>query len=162
MSTTMLLTITAVIIGILILIIETIKFKDIHTLKIRFNELVSVLYNLDRSQCNLDRSQQHLNSDISDIDIRIASLQESFNTLLIRFDKEAKQTHMPTPEEVELIEKTITDLIEIEVSLSKNLTVARKHALEEISENVIKTYPDIDREYIIRKTTAVLQTFSEV
>jgi len=155
MSTTMLLTITAVIIGILILIIETIKFKDIHTLKIRFNELVSVLY-------NLDRSQQSLNSDISDIDIRIASLQESFNTLLIRFDKEAKQTHMPTPEEVELIEKTITDLIEIEVSLSKNLTVARKHALEEISENVIKTYPDIDREYIVRKTTAILQTFSEV
>ena len=155
MSTTMLLTITAVIIGILILIIEYIKFKDIHTLKIRFNELVSTLY-------NLDRSQQSLNSDISDIDIRIASLQESFNTLLIRFDKEARQTHMPTPEEVELIEKTISDLIEIEVSLSKNLTVARKLALEEISLNVIKTYPDIDRDYIIRKTTSILQTFSEV
>ncbi len=155
MSITMLLTIAAVIIGILILIIEFIKFKDIHNLKIRFNELVSTLY-------NLDRSQQHLNSDISDIDIRIASLQESFNTLSNRFDKEAKQTHMPTPEETDSIEKTITDLIEIEVSLSKNLTVARKLALEEISTNVIRTYPDIDQEYIIRKTTAILQTFSEV
>jgi hypothetical protein len=155
MSTTTLLTIATFIIGILILIIECIKLRTIHILKIRFTDLVSTLYNLDRSQKNS-------NLNLLNIDIRTASLQESFNTLLTQFDEKAKQTHMPSPDEVTLIEKTITDLIETEVSLSNNLTVARKHALEEIAANVIRTYPDIDREYILRKTTAILQTFSEV
>lgn len=152
---TTILTIATFIIGILILIIECIKLRTIHILKIRFTDLVSTLYNLDRSQKNS-------NLDLSNIDIRTASLQESFNTLLNHIDEKEKQTHMPTPDEVALIEKTITDLIEIEVSLSRNLTVARKLALKEISSNVIRTYPDIDHEYILRKTTAILQTFSEV
>lgn len=152
---TSILTIATFIIGILILIIECIKLRTIHILKIRFTDLVSTLYNLDRSQKNS-------NLNLLNIDIRTASLQESFNTLLNHIDEKEKQTHMPTPDEVALIEKTITDLIETEVSLSRNLTVARKLALKEISANVIRTYPDIDQEYILRKTTAILQTFSEV
>ena len=67
---------------------------------------------------------------------------------------------MPQPPIVEMIDKTIQDLLNIELAMTSNQKIIRKDILEKIILNTCATYPQIDESYIIKKCTAILQNLS--
>jgi len=68
---------------------------------------------------------------------------------------------LPTPEESEAMRKTILENINMEVLLSKNLKIARKDSTRNVIDNTMSTYPDIDPEYVIKLSLAMIENFLE-
>lgn len=84
----------------------------------------------------------------------------SSTTALLRIIKEDKQkTHMPKPNEVKEIEQTIQDQISMEVMKSLDLNAPNEDYIIKITNNVCRTYPDIDIEYIGNKVVATIEAF---
>lgn len=73
----------------------------------------------------------------------------------------AKEYRLPTPEESEAMRKTILENINMEVLLSKNLKIARKDSTRNVIDNTLTTYPDIDPEYVIKLSLAMIENFLE-
>lgn len=68
---------------------------------------------------------------------------------------------LPTPEESEEMRKTILENINMEVLLSKNLKIARKDSTRNIIDNTLETYPEIQPEYIVKLSLAMIENFLE-
>lgn len=72
-----------------------------------------------------------------------------------------KDYRLPTPEESEAMRKTILENINMEVLLSKNLKIARKDSTRNVIDNTMATYPDIEPEYVIKLSLAMIENFLE-
>lgn len=72
-----------------------------------------------------------------------------------------KEYRLPTPEESEAMRKTILENINMEVLLSKNLKIARKDSTRNVIDNTLTTYPDIEPEYVIKLSLAMIENFLE-
>lgn len=72
-----------------------------------------------------------------------------------------KEYRLPTPEESEAMRKTILENINMEVLLSKNLKIARKDSTRNVIDNTLTTYPDIDPEYVVKLSLAMIENFLE-
>lgn len=131
-------------------------------LKNKIPGLIGTIYQLKQSNDNLSFDIDQISLSMDRYNNSVESLQLSFDSLAAEYNtlNENKLQRMPSPTEVEQIEKTITDLLQIEISLSKNLKIANKDSLQKICQDTIKTYPGISTEYIIRKATSIVESFS--
>lgn len=67
---------------------------------------------------------------------------------------------MPTPQLSNMIKETITEQITIETLLSHNMKIPNKKSTDYIIENVIRTYPNVDKEYIVKLSMAMIENFT--
>lgn len=93
-----------------------------------------------------------MNDDINNNFVRITSLFSSIQ-------KVNNKKHQPTVDEIKLIEIVITDTITTEANLARNQTIKSDH-MKEIITKVCDTFPDVDIEYIARKTISMIETFA--
>ena len=99
----------------------------------------------------------------SDILHEIAEFSNSLTSLSESVSSHPQETtkRFPTPEEETNITNTIRDQIATEISLAAGLRAPYKDSLNEIIFRVIETYPDINVEYIVRKTISIVETYSK-
>lgn len=101
------------------------------------------------------------------INKNIGSLSSGNEAIEKKLDEVINKKHLlsnyrlPTPEESEAMRKTILENINMEVLLSKNLKIARKDSTRNIIDNTLETYPDINPEYIIKLSLAMIENFLE-
>ncbi len=80
--------------------------------------------------------------------------------LQIKLQKEeesARRKKFPKPDEVLQITETIKDQLSIQASLRSEQKIPLGGAVPDITENVIRTYPEISEDYIINKCISVIQ-----
>lgn len=96
--------------------------------------------------------------DIQQIRIELQSLSSGLKIQMQREEEKANQKHWPTPELADQITKTIREQITIELFLSRNLQAPARDYLYNITEHVMKTYPDIEPSYLIHKCIAIAES----
>lgn len=113
-----------------------------------------VLYFIDKQHRVSDEKIQDMETNIETISASIA------NVLNVYKQSVTKRIH-PRPELVEQINATIMDLLTIEVGLSKNMSAPKRDSVPKIIQSVIETYPEVDQEYLTKKTLSMIETYSE-
>lgn len=169
----LLITLTVAVSVILILVsvclVIIIKMKKIT------NDLLSSLtfslYQLridqEKSIDQLMESDTEIKKAMTIINKNIGSLSSGNEAVEKKLDEIINKKHLlsdyrlPTPEESEAMRKTILENINMEVLLSKNLKIARKDSTRNIIDNTLETYPDINPEYIVKMTLAMIENFLE-
>lgn len=101
---------------------------------------------IDESMITLNRVEQNIEVLANGLQMRIQHEQQKSN-----------QKHYPKPDEAKLITETIKEQIAIELVLRSEQKAPSGGALTTITENTMKTYPDVDPEYITYKCIAVVQ-----
>ena len=96
---------------------------------------------------------------VYDIDQHTKQLHKSFESFSMGYKHNQTEKHAPTPEQATKIEATIKDLVSIEFILSTAMKISRRDSVYKIIMNTIETYPDINIEYIIKKTLSVVESF---
>jgi len=106
-----------------------------------------------------EKTNAQFHDILSDVHEQTRQLHESFSTLEVAY-KKIHEKRMPTPQEAEQIEQTIRDLLSIEIIMSQDMTIARRDSVNRIVSATIKSYPEIDTEYLIKKAISVITTFT--
>lgn len=94
-----------------------------------------------------------------EIDEYTKQLHEGFTVLQAAYKKVYTEKRMPTPTEAQSIEMTIRDLLSTEIILSQDMRSPNSNSFKNVIMSVIRTYPDIDEEYLIKKTTSLFTQF---
>lgn len=124
----------------------------IRKLQSQIDRMMNVLYQIHR---NYDSSHQSLH----EIEEYVKQLHEGFSILQAAYKKVYGEKHMPTPQESEQIESSIRDLLAIEIVLSQDMNVPRRDSVNNVILSTIRTYPNINEEYIIKKATSIITQF---
>ena len=67
---------------------------------------------------------------------------------------------MPTPQLANMIRETINEQITIETLLSNKMKLPNKKSTSYIIENTARTYPHVDKEYIVKLSMAMIENFT--
>ena len=165
------LTVVVSIILILVLVCLVIILKMKKITNDLLSSLTFSLYQLridqEKSIDKLIESDTEIKKAMVIINKNIGSLSSGNEAVEKKLDEIIKKKHLlkeyrlPTPEESEAMRKTILENINMEVLLSKNLKIARKDSTRNIIDNTLSTYPDIEPEYIIKLSLAMIENFLE-
>ena len=90
----------------------------------------------------------------------IGSLSTSTNKVINELNTVRDRSIMPTPQLANMIRETINEQITIETLLSHNMKLPNKNSTEYIIENTAKTYPNVDKEYIVKLSMAMIENFT--
>lgn len=124
----------------------------VNPLKDMIKQQSFIIHQLLRQVKILNDHIDNMNDDINNNFVRITSLFSSIQ-------KANNKKHQPTVDEIKLIEVVITDTITTEANLARNQTIKSDH-MKEIITKVCDTFPDVDIEYIARKTISMIETFA--
>ena len=142
------------IVSIVLSIIVLLKIKRFSN---QYDVIQNLLYYLEKDSRFTNTTLSSLSSSIDEIDHKLQQLSESFD----KSNNTPKPKRLPTPSDEEAITKTITDQIATEVALASDLRSPYKSALNDIILRVVETYPDIDIEYLVRKTVSIIELYSK-
>jgi uncharacterized phage infection (PIP) family protein YhgE len=123
----------------------------------QYDVIQNLLYYLEKDSRFTNTTLSSLSSSIDEIDHKLQQLSESFD----KSNNTPQPKRLPTPADEEAITKTITDQIATEVALASDLRSPYKSALNDIILRVVETYPDIDIEYLVRKTVSIIELYSK-
>lgn len=152
-TSTMILLVVCAMLMIITIIVCVISIRFIKRLTSQINEQSRVLYNMDKRNRRFDTSLQTTNEAITSLSTSVVSLASGYQ-------KQLDMKIYPKPELVEQITQTVTDLLTIEVGLSKNMRISRKESVQLIVQNTMKTYPDVDPEYITKKALSMIEAYT--
>jgi hypothetical protein len=159
----------------LLLILVSILFVIILKMKNWNNDtLASLTFSLYQLRTDYEKSIDELKEKDTEnkkamtiINKNIGSLSSGNDAIEKKLNEIINKKHLltdyrlPTPEESESMRKTILENINMEVLLSKNLKIARKDSTRNIIDNTLATYPDIQPEYVIKLSLAMIENFLE-
>ena len=92
---------------------------------------------------------------------QVSSLSSSNARVLEELVKKRNTPTLPRPDLVKEIEATIQEHITIETLLSADLRIPSADMTHYISEKVCLTYPEVDIEYIGRKTLSMINAYNK-
>ena len=101
---------------------------------------------------------QEVQNDLTEMQRNIESLSTSIELMNSHVKRNANETLYPDPKLAEMITSTIKEQLTIELTLSKNMTLANRESVTRITKNVARTYPQVDKEYIVKKCLAVIES----
>lgn len=146
----------------------------IRTKKITSDLLASLAFSLYQLRIDQEKSIEKLIESDTEIKKAMTIINKNIGSLssgneavekkldaVIKKKNLLKEFRLPTPEESEAMRKTILENINMEVLLSKNLKIARKDSTRNVIDNTMSTYPDIDPEYVIKLSLAMIENFLE-
>lgn len=144
----------------ILIIVEVILFLVCHIINgIRMNRMKKEIDQFSLLLYQIQRDHIHSHDTLLEINEYTKQLHEGFVILEETYKKVHHEKHMPTPQEDEQIETTINQLLSIEIILSADMTISRRDSVNQIIMNTIRTYPDIDTEYIVKKAASIIQRF---
>lgn len=132
----------------------------IRPMKKRIDEQSRVLFSiLKKYGINNDQLQLMKESN-NNILGSIKSLSTSIG-LAMKESKELANTKIyPTPNLSDMITITINEQIAVETALGKNLILPNKDSAKHIIDVVVKTYPHVDTEFLVKKTLALIEVYN--
>lgn len=90
------------------------------------------------------------------------TLQTSVAKSLEYIQEKSKEQIMPLPQLSKMITETIAEHVNLHVKLNQDRNIVPKSEFDEIVIAVCMTYPNVDREYIIMKVAAVIESMDFV
>lgn len=150
---------------ILVVLLLTIAIVTCVTLfiipmKKRINELSLTMFTLLRKDSIQTDSIDSIKRAIYTVHENIGSLSTSTNKVINELNTVRNQSIMPTPQLANMIRETINEQITIESLLSHNMKIPNKNSTEYIIENTAKTYPNVNKEYIVKLSMAMIENFT--
>lgn len=149
--------IAAILSFIVSIVLSIIAISKIKRFSNQYDIIQNLLYYLEKDSRFTNTTLSSLSSSIDEIDHKLQQLSESFD----KSNNTPQPKRLPTPSDEEAITKTITDQIATEVALASDLRSPYKSALNDIILRVVETYPDIDIEYLVRKTVSIIELYSK-
>ena len=133
----------------------------------RFSAISNQLDDTNRLLYYSMKDAQLSRSQTSESLERIAVVESDLHTLstglqikLQRDAERAKMKHYPKPDEAKMITATINEQIMIQAVLRSEQQVPIRGALDIITQNTMRTYPDVSEDYLINKCIAVVQDYN--
>lgn len=133
----------------------------LHRMNNLTNEQSRVLYVMLTKQRNQDNRSIRMDNEISSVRKNIMSLSTSIDLVLKDYKRMEEQSIYPGPQLADMITSTIKEQIAIELTLSKNMRIPSKSSVNKIITNTIKTYPHVDRDYIVKKCLTLVEISNE-
>ena len=118
-------------------------------------KMTSMIEDLEIHTMDIDHDFKTTYRHINDLTNNIASYLKNEHT------RRESDFIMPKPDLAQIIEDTIKEQILIEANLSKNSRIPNGDLVYRIIQNVEKTYPDVDKEYLSKKTLVKIEEFNE-
>lgn len=118
-------------------------------------KMTSMLEDLEIHTMDIDHDFKTTYRHINDLTNNIAGYLKQEHT------RRESSFIMPKPDLAQTIEATIKEQILIEANLSKNSRIPNGDLVYRIIQNVEKTYPDVDKEYLSKKTLVKIEEFNE-
>ena len=140
-----------------IIIMVTLVVLEIF-LGIAFKRLISIVNEQSRVIYVMDKHIKRLTANVTETNDTIMSLSTSVETIM---HKSTKKPVYPEPDLVDKITKTVVDLITMEIALSKDMRYPPRESTNMIIESVLKTYPNVDKDYLIKKTLSMIESYAK-
>ena len=142
-----------IMIGILCcFVFHLITWIHIDKMQKQMNHFSTLLY-------QIHRRYDECRDTLYEVDEYTKQLHEGFSTLQVAYKKVYGEKHMPNPQEAQQIENSIRDLLAIEIILSQDMKIANRESVNRIIYSTIRTYPNINEEYLTKKTISMITQF---
>ena len=117
----------------------------------------------------LEKQSRNILSNTDDIqhdfDTTYSSITKLNNDVASYLNQEEQRRSstfiMPKPDQAKVIDETIKEQIITEATLAKSMRVIDKNLINIIAENVEKTYPNVDKNYLTKKILMRIEEFNE-
>lgn len=157
-------------IACIVLTFITALFSKLIKIQNRMNDLSQMMYLIIKKYDLIDTSCDDIkhalgtvNSNLKAVDQgindNIRSLSSSTDKVLEQFNDVSSEPYLPTPNITKMIRETILENINIEVLLSHNMTLPNKQSTQHIIDSTVKTYPNVDKEYLVKLCLAMIENF---
>lgn len=123
-------------------------YKDKRSLQEQSNLLYTLMKKLSSSSLDITEIKESYSALSSSIDLYNETQSAQMNTF-------------PSPQLVKLIELSIKDYIEIEMTLSSDMRVVKSESVRKVMEMLVQTYPTINKKYLIKKCSAYIKNMFE-
>jgi hypothetical protein len=129
---------------------------------LKCERILKTVENVNESYDNLSSETMNALEYIANTIESLSSSNETVLRKMANLQQNAQNNQQkkvyPRPQLASEITQTIKEQITIELSNSKKLKAPSSNYLSKIVQNVSKTYPDVDIEYIASKTIAMVES----
>lgn len=134
-----------------------------------YKQLSNHLENIEWRYMLLEKQSRNILSNTDDIqhdfDTTYSSITKLNNNVASYLNNEEQRRSstfiMPKPDQAKVIDETIREQIITEATLAKSMRVIDKNLIAIIAENVEKTYPNVDKNYLTKKILMRIEEFNE-
>lgn len=134
-----------------------------------YKQLSNHLENIEWKYMLLEKQSRNILSNTDDIqhdfDTTYSSITKLNNNVASYLNNEEQRRSttfiMPKPDQAKVIDETIREQIITEATLAKSMRVIDKNLIAIIAENVEKTYPNVDKNYLTKKILMRIEEFNE-
>ena len=134
-----------------------------------YKQLSNHLESIEWRYMLLEKQSRNILSNTDDIqhdfDTTYSSITKLNNDVASYLNQEEQRRSstfiMPKPDQAKVIDETIKEQIITEATLAKSMRVIDKNLINIIAENVEKTYPNVDKNYLTKKILMRIEEFNE-
>ena len=134
-----------------------------------YKQLSNHLESIEWKYMLLEKQSRNILSNTDDIkhdfDTTYSSITKLNNDVASYLNQEEQRRSstfiMPKPDQAKVIDETIREQIITEATLAKSMRVIDKNLINIIAENVEKTYPNVDKNYLTKKILMRIEEFNE-
>lgn len=134
-----------------------------------YKQLSNHLESIEWKYMLLEKQSRNILSNTDDIqhdfDTTYSSITKLNNNVASYLNQEEQRRSstfiMPKPDQSKVIDETIREQIITEATLAKSMRVIDKNLINIIAENVEKTYPNVDKNYLTKKILMRIEEFNE-
>lgn len=149
------------IIALLTIIIFVGLFTFIIPIRKKIDEMNRIMFFILKKDEKYDNSHTDIKHALSIINSNIGSLSSSTSQLIEEIEMTINnRSDFPTPNVSKLIRETILENIKMEVLLSQGMKLPNKQSTRHIIDNTINTYPNINKEYMVKLCMAMIENFT--
>lgn len=125
-----------------------------HSIKKRLSDTQAFLYDMQRRIRMMNSLYDNLLEGVESLSVGFDNTQKTFQ---IALDNKLSIGRFPMPNEIKDIKMVIDNQIEQVVGLTKGQRIKDRSVYETVIENVCKTFPEINIEYIVREVTSHIE-----
>lgn len=129
-------------------------------MKRKFDELSRIMFTILKKEKYQEEELIDIRKALHKSYDRIESLSTSTKTVINELNTVNNKTILPTPQLSNMIKETINEQITIETLLSNKMRLPNRKSTGYIIENTAKTYPNVDKEYIVKLCMAMIENFN--
>jgi len=134
-----------------------------------YKQLSNHLESIEWKYMLLEKQSRNILSNTDDIqhdfDTTYSSITKLNNNVASYLNNEEQRRSttfiMPKPDQAKVIDETIREQIITEATLAKSMRVIDKNLIAIIAQNVEKTYPNVDKNYLTKKILMRIEEFNE-
>lgn len=145
------------VIAIISVTVTIILMKRLKAIRLQLEDNNRLLYFNLKDNIDAREETKACFREIESIHTDLHVLSSGLQIKLQKEEEKARRKRFPKPDEVLQITETIRDQMSIQATLRSQQKSPIGGALPEITENTIRTYPEISEDYITHKCIAIMQ-----